>query len=77
MTHRNTRPIAGRRNNLPPIIDAPDMHAEEFYDLHSLSPRTPPRLVSQQSNISIAMLCITTAIAAAAVGWFLAMLHYT
>lgn len=71
MTRRNARPVAGTWNNLPPIIDAPDMHAEEFYELHSLSPRTP------LGNVSIAMLCITTAIAAAAVGWFLAMLHYT
>lgn len=71
MTRRNTRSVAGAWRNSSPIIDTPDRHDEEFYLLHDLSPRTP------LGNVSIAMLCITTAIAAAAVGWFLAMLHYT
>lgn len=72
MTRDVTRTRSTAWRNLPPIsIDTPDRHDEEFYTPHDTAPGAP------LGTVSIAMLCITTAIAAAAAGAFVTMLYYT
>ncbi|MEH6725191.1 MAG: hypothetical protein V7703_03465 [Hyphomicrobiales bacterium] len=56
------------RHTMPPLgIDTPDRHGDEFHGSHN----TP------RSKVNIPLLCIITAIAAAAMGAFVTMLHYT